>query len=141
MIVCEGRYLAVAVVVAYLGVALSVQNLYPFSTFPMYAGGALTSGARLIAVDAQGEAREVTRFTAWSCPGLRPFTEASCADGAVGRPPAYLVKEATDYIAAHAGPPDPNHPVALVVRTWPIDSEGEVSHLDCPVHQCTALPW
>src|SRR5690349_21057740 len=59
--------------VGYFVIARVVLNLFPFSTFSMYAASAAgvggdVRGCRLLAVGADGRALDVTAFRAWDCP-------------------------------------------------------------------------
>lgn len=138
----ETHFIGLMVFLTYVLVALAVQNLYPFSTFPMYSKAAKTSGARLIALDEHGRDHEVTDFGAWSCPDLKPIQRVICPDGTRGKPEAYLVKEATDYIRANwsESPTDDQRTVELIVRVWVFPKEGgEAPPRDCPIHTCRAV--
>ncbi|GEM_PF-2049459 len=141
----ERVFLGLVICLAYVLIAAQLQNLYPFSTFPMYSSSVFTSGARLVAVDEAGVAHEITDFEAWSCPELGTVDRVMCPDGELTQPTGYLAKEAIDYIFAHPAPraehgAQPESPaVSLVVRTWRLDTpEGETRVLDCPVSACTA---
>jgi len=138
----ESLTLAIVVFTCYAGAALGVTNAYPFSTFPMYSGGAPTSGARMVVKDQAGGYHEVSRYVGWSCETELRFEEIEqtvCPDGQIGQPTGYLVKEVLDHIRGHmtnttSGVPEP---VELVSRTWRLEGE-ELVALDCPVAQCTA---
>lgn len=127
---------------AYVGIALGVENLYPFSTFPMYSDSKFESGARLVVLSDDGIAREVEDYVGWACVDLAPVETTVCPDGELSQPEGYLLKEAYDYIDAHP-PADVDDPtrrdVELVIRTWRLTpGETDVTRLDCPVHRCRA---
>lgn len=136
------RAVSVLMLAGYAGIALGVENLYPFSTFPMYSDWNLDSGSRLIVLGDDDVPREVKEFDAWTCPDLRPVEKAMCSDGEESIPAGYLVKEAYDYIGKH--PPsnidDPNRiEVDIVLRTWRLTpGKADVEILNCPIQQCRA---
>jgi hypothetical protein len=129
------------VFLTYLLVALGVQNIYPFSTFPMYSESNDPQGARFIGL-VDGEPREIFDFVGWTCPEeVVQFGRLACPDGGPALPTEYLVKEATDHIAAHsveAPSPDAVR-VSLVVRTWDLRPGEDDTPRDCPVMQCVAV--
>lgn len=136
----ETHFVAALALIAYLGIALGVTNLYPFSTFPMYSSAAFTSGARLVVLDEDGEVHEIREYTDWSCPGLEPIDWTMCPDGQIGQPAGYLNKEATDYIEANSRDNPAARAVELVIRVWRLSPEGgEARQLDCPIQACEAV--
>lgn len=136
----QGTFVALAFFSAYLVIAAGLENLYPFSTFPMYSDSAFDTGARLIVVDGEGIAREVTRYTDWRCPGPLHVETVMCPDGREAQPAAYLAEEATTYMERHSGTGEGAEPVSLVVRVWRLDADrGDFTRLDCPVVECAAV--
>src|SRR5579863_873472 len=86
----------------YLALALSVRNLYPLSTFEMYAGApATTAPSRVIARDAAGVAHEIDEYVAWTCEGPTPLGPAGCASEWPYAFSIYLDRAAADWIDAH----------------------------------------
>lgn len=136
------RAVSVLMLAGYAGIALGVENLYPFSTFPMYSDWKQNSGSRLIVLADDGVPREVKEFDAWTCLDFKPIERTVCSDGEESIPAGYLVKEAYDYIGKHP-PSDVDDPdrvqVGIVLRTWRLTSgETDVEILDCPIHECRA---
>lgn len=136
--------LAAIVFVGYLGVSRGVGDLYPFSTFSMYArrGGAAVS--RVAARTADGRAREVRAFTGWSCDGPIDVSKARCeALGAFDGD--YQDAEDVAHIEAHRARQgdergvDGVEPVDLVRRVWRLrDEPGPPAIEDCHLHRCSA---
>ncbi len=121
--------------------SLGVQDLYPFSTYPMYSSGAESGGARFIAL-VNGEPREISDFVDWSCPTeIHQLGWWDCPEGPPASPAEHLVKEATDHIAAHsveqrsADATD----ASLVVRAWDLRRHEDDTPRDCPVMECSAV--
>lgn len=133
----EHRFIPAMIVVVYVLSAMSVENLFPLSTFPMYSDSSFDSGARLVAVDSRGEASEVSEFEDWSCPELVPVVRVSCPDGDHAQPAGYLAEEAIEHIQTHSGEGDET--VELVVRAWRLATpDGQTRVVDCPVTTCAA---
>ncbi len=149
---------AVAVAVlsfgGYFGVARVVGNVYPFSTFPMYAGEHVSTGSRIVAKDDFQHLREVSDGEGWECdftstraagqsiskvPGLGPLDPSVCADGDVYTIP-YVDREAFDFVRAHQASDPRARPVELVRHIWrfPHD-EGPPIESDCHIAHCQAV--
>lgn len=123
---------------ALLGYAISargVENLYPFSVFPMYASseGAVTS--RIMARTAAGELLEVDRFQGWSCPEL-PALDATSCEGVRGIP--YIDREREAHVRAHplGGGEGEGEPVELVRRVFSFDGKARAE--TCRLAACRA---
>ena len=124
--------------VGYFGVARIVGNLYPFSTFPMYAGEHRTTGSRIVAKDAAGALREVTDGAAWSC-GAREINPDAC-----GGPDVYTIdyvdREAVAYVREHSGNDANATPVELVRHIWTVASDRDPPTARvCPFALCSAV--
>jgi hypothetical protein len=122
----------------YFGIARIVGNLYPFSTFPMYAGEHRTTGSRIVAKDAAGALHEVTEGMAWSC-GAREIDPEAC-----GGPDVYTIdyvdREAVAYVREHSGGDANATPVELVRHIWTFASDRDPpTTRDCPIALCSAV--
>ncbi|MFO0548834.1 MAG: hypothetical protein U0271_10625 [Polyangiaceae bacterium] len=51
----------------YVGLARIVENLYPLSTFSMYAGEHMDTASRLLAREADGTVHELDRYASFRC--------------------------------------------------------------------------
>lgn len=130
----------------YLALALSVRNLYPLSTFEMYAGAPPTAApSRVIARDAAGGAHEVDEYRAWSCEGPTPLGPAGCASEWPYAFSIYLDRAAADWVEAHRGAGGPvarGEPVEIVRRVYRLtDGVGPPSVRDCVLNRCRAARW
>jgi hypothetical protein len=136
----RGAALAVAVLsfIGYLAVARIVGNVYPFSTFPMYAGEQLSTGSRIVAKDETQRLHEVTDGIAWECetPALDP-------NGCSGRDIhtiSYVDREAIDYVREHTGSDPRARPVEIVRHIWRFpDDRGPPTTSDCRLALCRAV--
>ncbi len=149
------RRAAVAVAVlsflGYLVVARIVGNVYPFSTFPMYAGEHRSTGSRIVAKDEAQGLHEVSDGSAWMC-------DAASVDGAPPGetpPPAldphactgdgvyvidYVDRAAIDYVRTHGGGDRRARPVELVRHIWTFpDDRGPPTTSDCHMASCRAV--
>ena len=118
---------------AYALAARGVENLYPFSVFPMYSGEAGTGTSRVMARTAEGAFVEVTAFERWQCDALPVLETTTCA-GVGGIP--YIDREREQYLRAHAG--TGGQPIELVRRVFSFDDVARPTH--CPLVRCTAVP-
>ena len=62
-------WLSALVFLGYMATSRAVEDLYPFSTFSMYARHGQPAVSRLAARTADGQAHPVRDFVAWSCEG------------------------------------------------------------------------
>jgi hypothetical protein len=131
--------LAALSLVTYVGVARGVLNVYPFSTYSMYAEGHSSSASRLGVRDARGVMHEVEDYSAYHCDGpLR--TEASRCEnfGRVDFVP-YIDRAAHSYVETHSGDAANAEPVEIVRRIWTFtDGRAPASVHDCVLHHCRA---
>jgi hypothetical protein len=122
----------------YFVISRVVLNLFPFSSFGMYAGGEKPS-CQLLAIGPEGRALDVSRFRAWECP---PWQEAAQKTIEQARCEAYrgnidMVRERIEA----SGPPDAaSVPVSLVRRTWSFRGNDPPRIRDLPVAACRAVP-
>jgi|KBSMisStandDraft_5_1062788.scaffolds.fasta_scaffold183918_3 hypothetical protein len=127
--------------VGYLGLAAAVHNLYPISTFEMYAGAPPSRApTRVIARDASGEAHEVDEFVGWRCEGPVPLDRASCVGEWPYATTDYLDRAAADWVAGHPGPAaGGGEPVEIVRRIYRLaDGGGPPAVRDCLLRRCQA---
>lgn len=127
----------------YFMISRGVQNFYPFSIVDMYAERHAGFPSRIMALDARGRAREVTRYVGWRCDA--PVTEE--------RPPCpavtghiltigYVDRAAIEHIERHpARAGVEGEPVRVVRRVWRLGSmDGPPPHTDCVMTTCRAVP-
>ncbi len=126
-------FLGVLVLVGYGLAARGVENLYPFSVFPMYAGTAEAATSRIMARTEGGAVVEVTAFAAWSCEALPSLETTSCHD-IRGIP--YIDREREAYVREHPLGERSGEPVTLVRRVFSFDGKSRPEA--CPVAQCRA---
>lgn len=122
----------------YFAVAFAVRDLYPFSTFAMYAGAPPSRApSRVIARDAAGGVHEVDELVAWRCDGEAPPDRTSCLDEGSYATTTYLDRAASDWIAAHPG--SGGAPVDVVRRIYRLaDGGGPPIARDCVLRRCRA---
>jgi hypothetical protein len=122
----------------YLVVARIVGNVYPFSTFPMYAGERITSGSRIVARDESLRLHEVTDGTAWQC-DAGALDPNGCAGGHV-HTISYVDREAIEYVRTHTGADPRSRPVEIVRHVWTFpDDRGPPTTSDCRLALCLAV--
>ncbi len=124
--------------VGYFGIARIVGNLYPFSTFPMYAGEHRTTGSRIVAKDAAGVLHEVSDGAAWAC------VPADLDARACGGPDVYTIdyvdREALAYVREHSGGDAQAVPVELVRHVWSFTNDRDPpTARDCSIATCRAV--
>jgi hypothetical protein len=130
----------------YFAVARVVSNIYPFSTFPMYAGGHLRSGSRIVAKDERERLHEVSDGEAWDCKAVSPRDAApdlldatACAGGDVYSI-SYVDREAIDFVRGHEGSDPRTQPVELVRHIWRFpQDDGPPTQSDCLIARCRAV--
>ena len=128
-------FLGVLALLGYAIIARGVENLYPFSVFPMYASGESAVTSRIMARTAAGEILEVDRFHGWSCREL-PTLDATSCEGVRGIP--YIDREREAHVRAHPlGSNDgEGEPVELVRRVFSFDGKARAE--TCPLAACRA---
>ena len=137
--------------VGYFVVARIVGNVYPFSTFPMYAGEHRSTGSRIVAKDEAQGLHEVSDGSAWVCDaapaeGLRPgetpplaLDPYGCSGGGVYTI-TYVDRDAIDYVRTHGGVDPRARPVELVRHIWTFpDDRGPPATSDCHMASCRAV--
>jgi hypothetical protein len=141
------RAAPVVTVMAFAGyflISRVVLNLFPFSSFSMFASAAASEGeevraCHLLAIGPDGRALDVTRFRAWDCPPWEDAARSSIEQ--LGCGPHHNVEEHIRvYLAAERGADPDAEPVSLVRRMWAL-RRGEVAiPRDVPVASCRAVP-
>jgi hypothetical protein len=124
--------LGALVLVGYAMAARGVENLYPFSVFPMYAAARAKVISRVMARVADGSFIEVTALDRWQCDALPVLEATTCADASSIQ---YIDREREQYIREHAG--TGGQPVELVRRVFSFDGVSRPTH--CTVSRCTAV--
>ncbi len=129
-------WVSLVVLLGYLVLAHTVGNLYPFSTFDMYATSQLSVGSRIIAVDSTGHAHEVRRFTNFACDGPVVLDPETCPNRHI----PYLADALQAYLTANLTNQSPGGvALQIVQRVWWFAGDGElISVEDCPVLTCRA---
>lgn len=127
---------------SYFVASRGFQNFYPFSILDMYAERHEGSPSRIMAVGADGRAREVTAYAGWRCDP--PLVEARPDCPAVAGHILtinYVDRSALEHIASHPGRGPAGEPVRVVRRVWRLGSRtGPPPHVDCPLAACRAVP-
>lgn len=134
---------AALVFVGYLVVARAVGNLYPFSTYSMYAESGTGRPSRLVARETHGSMVDLDRYDHWACPDLPPLDRASCPSDTPSSSIPYVDREADHYVRSHAGTGhEPGARAVDLVRHvwWFVDENGAPREFDCPVRHCRAVP-
>jgi hypothetical protein len=131
---------ALCVLAGYVVVAQGLGNLYPFSTFEMYAGVSAHTASRVLAVDSSGAPHEIRDFEGYRCDSL-DLEPASCREHGEYYTIGYVEREAAEYFAAKASTPahGEEQPLRLVRRIWRFHGGGRPDVEDCPVASCRAV--
>ncbi len=125
----------------YVGISWIAPEFYPFSTFPMYAGGAHFPVDRLLVVDARGMSVGREKSVEYRCVSssggaldLETALAASSRDGAFHVP--YLDAEVREAIRWESSLTAEDLPWALVHRRFLGPSEGRLDHRDRVLAKC-----
>ncbi len=129
--------LGLLVLAGYMALANTVQQLYPFSVFDMYAHAA-TSASRIGVRAASGELSEVSAWTHWRCD--RPIDLQGVPDHAARSPYSipYRDREAQEWLLGHQG--NGGEPVDVVRHIWwlqPAPGQAEIE--DRVLLRCQAV--
>ena len=131
--------LGLLALVTYVLVANTVQQLYPFSVFDMYANRA-NSASKVVAQRSDGTLVDVNRLRQWHCP--QPVTlEVDTHDG---RPHPYTIpyrdREALDWIHEHAAEQPQGVMVRVVRHIWWLQpAPNQSAEEDRVLATCTAV--
>jgi hypothetical protein len=125
--------------VGYLALALVVRNLYPLSTFEMYAEAPPSRApSRIIARDAAGAVHEIDEYVGWRCEGEAPSVGESCLGEWPFSTTEYLDRTAAAWVSAHGGAGG-GEPVDVVRRIYRLsDVVGPPVTRDCLLRRCRA---
>jgi hypothetical protein len=131
---------ALCVLAGYVVIAQGLGNLYPFSTFEMYAGVSTHTASRVLAVDSGGSTHEIRDFEAYRCDSL-DLEPASCRENGEYYTIGYVEREAAEYLAANASTPahGEEQPLRLVRRVWRFQGSGQPTVEDCSLASCRAV--
>lgn len=128
--------LVVLTIITYCALARLIDNLYPFSTFPMYSHTE-RSASRIVVRDAQGVEHEVEDYHHWHCPEPLDLSPKSCGNLKPFTWIKYLNQDFIDYISSHSTTRHEGDPVTIMRKIWYfIDGQTEVAY--CPLQDCTA---
>ncbi len=115
---------AITATCGYVGIARSVQDLYPFSSYTMYAGVHGTWASRLVARPKDGIAREIKNFDHWQCQDELPAeANRTCAVGE-GFRIDYMEAATMQYVNSFHNQAPGDQEVDLVRRVWQFDAQG-----------------
>jgi hypothetical protein len=124
----------------YLALAFVARNVYPLSTFEMYAGAPPSRApTRVIARDAAGGAHEVDEYVGWHCDAEIAGARQACLSEWPYAYTAYLDRAAADWVAAHPGAGAAGEPVEIVRRIYRLSDRGGAPQVrDCVLSRCRA---
>ena len=125
---------AVTIFTTYLVTARGPQNLFPLSVFDMYQGHAPEVVARVLVIDADGNAAEIDAYEDWSCAWDADLLNPEPVCGSDHRPLRYVTRDQSRYLEAHAGAVEAE--VRLVSRAYRL-READV-YADCTLARCRA---
>lgn len=136
----DAWFSALCVLAGYVAIAQGLGNLYPFSTFEMYAGVSTHSASRVVALDSGGATHEIRDFEAYGCDSL-DLEPASCREHGDYYTIGYVEREAVEYLASppSAPPHGDAQPIRLVRRIWRFQGPGQPTIEDCPLARCQAV--
>jgi hypothetical protein len=131
---------ALCVLAGYVVIAQGLGNLYPFSTFEMYAGVSTHTASRVLAVDSGGGMHEIRDFEAYRCDSL-DLEASTCREHGEYYTIGYVEREAAEYLQAQASVPvhGEDQPVQLVRRIWRFRGAGQPTVEDCALASCRAV--
>lgn len=135
--------LGVLTLLAYVALANTVEQLYPFSVFDMYANRA-GSASKVVARSERGELSEVTDWVAWDCGGLVQLEPIQHEAGPHPYTIPYRDREALAWIRTHqrvegaaTGLP---RPVQVVRHIWWLSAApGQPAAEDRVLASCAAV--
>ena len=119
-----------------LGVGFGVHDLYPFSSFSMYAGVPYTATSRVVAIT-DSRVTDPQDLIDWRCEEELPDTAGECSDHGTFYRLRYRDVDAFRWVRRHSG--DGVTPVLLARRIWTLGPPGQPpTHTDCDIAQCHA---
>jgi hypothetical protein len=128
------RAVSLLALVCYFAAARASGNLYPFSTYDMYAGRSASSASRIAVRLASGELREVDTFGAWALDGPLSLATDRCSEP-VPYTIDYLDAAAAAFIREHPGPGAER--VEVVRHIWRFAPHG-LTEEDCVLQRGSA---
>lgn len=128
--------LVLLTLIAYCALARLVDNLYPFSTFPMYSYNQ-NSASRIIVRGARAAEHEIKDYDRWHCPEPLDPSSRACDDLKQFDRIAYLDQEIVDYLSSHSAVSPEGDPVTIIRKIWYLNA-GKTETAYCPLQTCTA---
>jgi nucleotide-binding universal stress UspA family protein len=125
----------------YVVAARVVGNWFPLSTFDMYQGHAPEVVARVMAVDAEGRARELGHYEGYACEPAAVELAAAVAErcSEEHRPLPYVVRDQQLWLEAHVEAAGGPEAIAIVARAYALaERPGAPAFTDCELARCTA---
>lgn len=131
---------ALCVFAGYVAIAQGLGNLYPFSTFEMYAGVSTHTASRVVAVDPGGGVHEIRDFEAYRCDSL-DLQPSTCSEHGEYYSIGYVERETAEYLAGQSTAPvhGEAQTVRLVRRIWRFQGGGAPEVEDCALANCQAV--
>ncbi len=129
------------VFITYFVAARGIQNFFPISVFDMYRAHAPAVVARIIVVDPNGDASEITSWTDFHCEDGQPVLKdlEACAPDPTARPLGYILRDQQLHLDAHRDVKPGPEAIAISLRSYQLRSDrGAPPHSDCIVARCTA---
>lgn len=124
----------------YFTIARFATETYPFSTFPMFAGGSRGSASRIVARLPDGGLREVTEFDHWECDHPPSGDWRACKAMWPFDYSVHLDSESLGDLAKHTGHAPGAEPVEVVRHIWHFRKGGHIESEDCLLASCRATP-
>lgn len=125
---------------AYMAVAWTVVNVFPFSVADMYATERLTNASIVVVRGPDARLNHVTDWKSFACDGPSSAIFSVCDDQYALD---YLNRDNVAWIDAHpagAGEP-PGVPITIIRRSYAfVPGESEPTVTDCTVLTCRAVP-
>ncbi|MFT3769674.1 MAG: hypothetical protein QM820_29915 [Minicystis sp.] len=134
-------WITVLVMGGYFLIARLVDNLYPFSTFPMYAGAKGASASHIVARDGAGKLHNVFEYEGWSCPEPLDVDPPKCRAGGHFGSIEYIDRAIVQHLQKPRLPGGPEgEPIDLVRHIWRFrEGSGDVRTEDCVIEHCRAV--
>ena len=132
------KLVAASALAGYLVLGRAAGDVYPLSTFSVYAGLPPSSGSRIGVRDLTGLVQEVTVFDAFHCDAALDGGSRFCA-GAGVYTIDYADREAFAYVASHPGEASAGEDVDVVRRIFRFTpGSDEPVATDCVITHCQA---
>jgi len=134
----EAAWLALVLLLTYVGVSYGVHHAYPFYVADMYSYPPPLGTGRMGVLRADGRLQDVTDFAAFDCPEpLREHEEACLdCDAVAGR-----VEDAWRWLQAHRQTLPPDAETAqLVWHVWHFERDAQHRQRNYLIHKCRIVP-